>query len=242
MVTAGHSRRELEAQLRESQHEAEQQPRKLQEKMEKVVLEGNNAREALHKCTTECTRIFHEVSDWMGIIARRNQTLEDVHTRIQSLNEEVAVTMDPLEQQEKFDQIQQVDNELNALFEAQSVAKKELHEFRPVVQTTYMQMHQVDATVDSEWNSLVASKPKGCITDATQQFIVEASLLARKWQDKIVGFQEVRKRALELVPELGPSFEEAEKERAQAEDERKVETEDKGKQQALLEATKEPRT
>jgi hypothetical protein len=34
------------------------------------------------------------------------------------LNEEVAVTMDPLEQQEKFNQIQQADNELNSLFEA----------------------------------------------------------------------------------------------------------------------------
>jgi hypothetical protein len=81
------------------------------------------------KCTTECTRIFCEVNDWMGIIARHNQTLEDVCARIQLLNEEVVVTMDPLEQQEKFDQIQQEDNELNALFEAQSVAKKELREF-----------------------------------------------------------------------------------------------------------------
>jgi hypothetical protein len=48
--------------------------------------------------------------------------------------------------------------------------------------------------------------------------------------------------ALELVPELGPSFEEAEKEKVQEEDERKVEKEDKGKQQALLEAAKEPST
>jgi hypothetical protein len=101
-----------------------------------------------------------------------------------------------------------------------------------------MQMHQVYATADSEWNSLVTSKPKGCIIDATQQFVVEASLLARKWQDKIGSFQEVNKWALELVPELGPSFEEVEKEKAQAEDESKVEKEDKGKQQALLEFAK----
>jgi hypothetical protein len=86
-----------------------------------------------------------------------------------------------------------VDNELNALFEAQSIAKKELCEFRPVIQKIYIQIHQVDATTDSEWNSLVTSKPKGCITDATQQFIAEASLLARKWQDKVGSFQEVRK-------------------------------------------------
>jgi hypothetical protein len=65
--------------------------------MEKVVLEGNNAREELHKRTIECRKIFHEVSDSMGIIVRRNKTLEDLHARIQFLNEEVAVAMDPLE-------------------------------------------------------------------------------------------------------------------------------------------------
>jgi hypothetical protein len=104
-----------------------------------------------------------------------------------------------------------------------------------------MQMHQVDATLDSEWNSLVASKPKGCIIDVTHQFVVEASLLSRKWQEKIVGFQEVKKRALDLVQELGPSFEEVENEKAQEKDERKVETKDKGKKHALLEAVKEIR-
>jgi hypothetical protein len=65
-------------------------------------------------------------------------------------------------------------------------------------------MHQVDAIADFEWKSLVSLKPKECITNATQQFVAEASLLSRKWQDKLDNFQEVRKRALELVPELGP--------------------------------------
>jgi hypothetical protein len=97
--------------------------------MQKIVLQGNNARATLHKHTEECKQIFREVSDWMGIIARRNQVLEEVHTKIQVLNEEVAATMDPMEQQQKFDQIQQADNELNALFEAQSIAKKELRDF-----------------------------------------------------------------------------------------------------------------
>jgi hypothetical protein len=68
----------LEVQLRQTQQEAEKQPQKLQEQMEKIVLEGNNARATLHKRTTECTKIFREVSDWMGIIARCNQTLEDM--------------------------------------------------------------------------------------------------------------------------------------------------------------------
>jgi hypothetical protein len=72
----------------------------------------------------DCTRIFKEVSDWMGIIARQNQVLEELHTKIQVLNEQVVVTMDPIEQQRKFDQIQQADNELNSLYKEHSIAKK----------------------------------------------------------------------------------------------------------------------
>jgi hypothetical protein len=109
-----------------------------------------------------------------------------------------------------------MDNELNALFEEKSIAKKKLHEFHPIIQTVHMQMHQVDAKIDSQWNSLVTSNPIGCIIYVTQQFLAEASLLARKWHDKFGSFQEFRKRALELVPELGPLFEEAEKEKEKA--------------------------
>jgi hypothetical protein len=97
--------------------------------MDNILLEANNSQATLHKHTTECTNIFREVSDWMGIIARCKQVLEDVRTKIHVLNEEVAAMMNPLEKQQKFDQIQQVDNELNYLFEAQSIAKKELRDF-----------------------------------------------------------------------------------------------------------------
>ena len=85
----------------------------------------------------------------MGIISRHNQTLKDLRVKIQSLNEEATNTLDLLEQQEKFDKIQQADNDLKALYEAQTMAKKELREFRPIVQTYYLQMHQVDAIADS---------------------------------------------------------------------------------------------
>jgi hypothetical protein len=116
----------LKAQLRDNKKEAEFQPKKLWEKMEKIVLKGNNARETLHKQTVECTKIFKEVRDWMGIISRCNHTLEDLRMKIQSLNEEEKNDLDPLEQQEKFDKIQQTDNDLNALYEAQTMSKKEL--------------------------------------------------------------------------------------------------------------------
>jgi hypothetical protein len=76
-------------------------------------------------------------------------------------------------------------------------------------------MHQVDATTHSEWNLLVMSKPKGCGKEATQEFVVEASLLTRKWQDKVGNFQGVKERSLESVLELGPSFEEAKEEKTQ---------------------------
>jgi len=79
-----------------------------------------------------------------------------------------------------------------------------MHDFQPVIQTIYMKMHQVDVTTDSELKYSVASKTKECIIDTTQQFVVEVSLLARKWKDKVGRFQEVKKRALEWVLELGP--------------------------------------
>jgi len=86
--------------------------------MKKIILQGNNTWVALHKHTSDCTKIFREVSDWMGIIARQNHVLEEVHTKIQVMTEEVAATMDPMEQQQKFDQMQQANNELNTLYEA----------------------------------------------------------------------------------------------------------------------------
>jgi len=74
----------------------------------------------------------------MGIISKRNQKLEDLHVKIQSLNEEETNTLDPLEQQDKFQKIQQADNDLNGLYEDQTMAKKELWEFRPVVLKMYI--------------------------------------------------------------------------------------------------------
>jgi hypothetical protein len=52
----------------------------------------------------------------------------------------------------------------------------------------------------------------------------------------------VRKKALELVPELGPSFEEAKEKEEQTKEKNKEEREDKGKQQFLLEAMKDSST
>jgi hypothetical protein len=72
--------------------------------------------------------------------------------------------------------------------------------------------------------------------------VAEASLLARKWQDKGENFQDIRKRGMEFVPELGPSFEEAKEEICLEKSQRRTKTEDKGKKHAFREATKEPRT
>jgi hypothetical protein len=49
----------------------------------------------------------------------------------------------------------------------------------------------VDSIAESEWNSLVVSKPKKCIIDATQQFVVEASLLAKKCTKKWTTFKKL---------------------------------------------------
>jgi hypothetical protein len=61
-----------------------------------------------------------------------------------------------------------------------------------------------------------------------------------KWQDKVESFQGVKHQALELVPELGPSFEEVKEEKAQTKELKEEENPDKGKQQMLLGDVKEP--
>jgi hypothetical protein len=81
-----------------------------------------------------------------------------------------------------------------------------------------MKMNQVDATSDSEWNFLVVSNTKVDSEETTQEFVAEASLLTRKWQDKVGKFQVVKQKALELVLELGPSFEEVKEEKSQTKD------------------------
>jgi hypothetical protein len=157
------------------------------------------------------------------------------------VNEEVAATMDPMEQQHKFNQIQQVDNELNTLYEAQSVAKKELHEFRPIIQSAYMQMHQFDASTYSKWHLLVAAKTEVYNKEMNQHFLAEESLLVQKWKDKFGSFQGVKHKSLELVLELGPSFEEVKEEKSQTKEPKEEENTDKGKQQMFLEDVKELR-
>jgi hypothetical protein len=123
-----------------------------------------------------------------------------LRTRIHTLNDEATKARDPLEQQAKFDEMQQANNSLNALFEAQTVAKKELRYFRLIVQTAYLYMHQVETLSDAECNSLIASNPKEFNLSTTQQLVAKSSLLARKWKDKIEQFHEVKEKSLELVP------------------------------------------
>jgi hypothetical protein len=59
----------------------EEQPEELQQQLEKIVLEANDARDVMHKKTAECTTILKEVNDWMGVINRRNQALEDLQKK-----------------------------------------------------------------------------------------------------------------------------------------------------------------
>jgi hypothetical protein len=79
------------------------QPKELQQQLKRVFVEGNDARVLLHKKTVECTTIFNEVSEWMGVITHHNQALEDLRIIIHTLNEKATKTHDPLEQEENFD-------------------------------------------------------------------------------------------------------------------------------------------
>jgi hypothetical protein len=59
---------DLQTKLEGMKLRAKVQPKELQQQLERVVLEGNDARDLLHKKTVECTTIFKEVNNWMGVI------------------------------------------------------------------------------------------------------------------------------------------------------------------------------
>jgi hypothetical protein len=94
------------------------------------------------------------------------------------MNVEAQTITYPTAQQAKFQDIQEVD----AMFEATQTAKKELCEFKPVVQTAYAQMQQVKSVEDTKWDTLLATKPQQPDVVATHGSIVGASILVRKWQ------------------------------------------------------------
>jgi len=59
--------------------------------------------------------------------------------------------------------------------------KKELINFQPIVQAKYVQMKQLDSIVDTEWTTLLATQLEESNVTATHEFVVGASILARKW-------------------------------------------------------------
>jgi hypothetical protein len=68
-------------------------------------------------------------------------------------------------------------------------------------------LQQLDALVDTKWNALLATEPEVLDVNAAQEFVVGASILARKWKDRVDQCDIFRQQALQIVPELGPLFE-----------------------------------
>jgi uncharacterized coiled-coil DUF342 family protein len=79
--------KDLQTQLEGMKLRVKAHPRELQHQIQRFVLEGNDARDLLHKNIAKCTTIFKEVSEWIGVITHCNQELEELRTKIQTLNE-----------------------------------------------------------------------------------------------------------------------------------------------------------
>jgi hypothetical protein len=65
----------------------------------------------------------------------------------------------------------------------------------------------LDALADTEWNALLATKSEVLDVTATQEFVVGASILARKWKHRVKKYNIFQHHALQIVLELGPPFE-----------------------------------
>jgi nitrogen fixation protein len=67
-------------------------------------------------------------------------------------------------------------------------------------------MQQLDAIANTEWTTLLETKLEEPIVTVTQEFFVGASILARKWQDRIKHYNSFHQHTLTIVLELGPFF------------------------------------
>jgi hypothetical protein len=65
----------------------------------------------------------------------------------------------------------------------------------------------LDSLVDTKWNALLATKLEVPDVNVAKEFVVGASILERKWQDRVAHYDSFHEQALSIVPELGPSFE-----------------------------------
>jgi hypothetical protein len=54
---------------------------------------------------------------------------------------------------------------------------------------------------------MLATKPEVPDANTAQVFVVDASILVRKWKDRVKQYDIFREKALQIVPELGPPFE-----------------------------------
>jgi len=61
------------------------------------------------------------------------------------MNAKSQTLADPIVQQAKFVELQEENENLDAMYEDVQAAKKELRDFGPTVQDAYVKMHQLDS-------------------------------------------------------------------------------------------------
>ena len=62
-----------------------------------VEEEVNQVRSRLHHASQNNQQIFNKVQDWMGLLAKRNQPMDELRACIKQLNVEISTLINPLE-------------------------------------------------------------------------------------------------------------------------------------------------
>ena len=116
----------LQNQITRAQHQEKHLQYKLMSTIHPVEEEVNRVQSRLHQATQNSQQIFNKVQDYMGLLAKCNQPMHGLRTCITQLNVDIAILINPIEQQAKYDQVQAMDNKLYALQEASHQVRKAL--------------------------------------------------------------------------------------------------------------------
>jgi len=71
----------------------------------------------------------------------------------------------------------------------------------------YVQLEHLDSSIDIEWNSLLATKPEETNVVAGQELVASASILIRKWKERVDQYNQFAQQKMQVIYELGPLFE-----------------------------------
>jgi hypothetical protein len=110
------------------------EPKEMMQMLMQEVVEGNLVWSSLHSFVDEFHQLFDMVNDWASLFDQRIQPIMKLCAQLNNMHAKSRAMTDPVKHATKFAKIQAKDEQLDVMDESIRAAKKDLHNFHPIVQ------------------------------------------------------------------------------------------------------------